>query len=135
MQAHLEHPLGEETAIPASNGGGIQQLFRRGMIVARADGRTFVVYGAIYDHYVSTGATSGPLGQPTSDEEEAPYGGRVNRFDRCDVYWRADTGPREARESDRARIAAGGDPFARTLASRGAALLKRLSRVVRPGGK
>src|SRR5580658_2575696 len=68
-QAHLCDPLGPETGVREERGAGAVQLFQRGMIVARATGEAFVVYGAIYDHYIGMGGVKSALGPPTSDEE------------------------------------------------------------------
>jgi uncharacterized protein with LGFP repeats len=132
-QAHLEHPLGGQTPVPEGHGGGAVQLFRRGMIVERADGRTFAVYGAIYDHYVKIGGTASAMGQPTSDEQDAPGNGRVSHFQNGDIYWRADLGALEVRGAARDRYATGGDPFARSWLDRGvAAIRRRIARVLFP---
>jgi hypothetical protein len=125
VQAHLEEPLGEQAVIP---GGGAVQRFKRGMLVERADGRTFVVYGAIHDHYVALGGTESAIGLPVSDEEPAQRGARVNRFERGDIYWRLDFGPRVVEGRDRARCAAGADPFARSWIARAGSLGKRVLR-------
>lgn len=129
VQAHLEHPLGEQAAVPEGHGGGAFQLFKRGMIVERADGRAFVVYGAIYDHYLAMGGTQSPIGQPTSEEESDPRGGRVAHFDGGDIYWREEFGARDVRGARRAEYATRSDPFKRSLVaralSRGKALLLR----------
>ena len=109
VQAHLEHPLGDQTDVAPGDGGGRAQLFRRGMIIERADGRTFVVYGAIYDRYIALGGTASAMGLPISDEEGSRHGGRVARFERGDIYWRRDFGPREVRGAERDRYAAGAD--------------------------
>jgi uncharacterized protein with LGFP repeats len=117
-KAHLEHPLGEQAPIPASRGGGAVQFFVRGMIVERVDGRTFVIYGAIYDHYVKIGGAASAIGLPTSDEEGAPRGGRVSHFERGDIYWRADVGARDVRGIHRAAHAKRDDPCALSLIDR-----------------
>ncbi len=131
VQSHLEHPLGPQTVVPAHHGGGVAQLFRRGMIVERADGRAFVVYGAIYDYYIGRGGTGSALGQPISDEEESARGGRVVHFQRGDVYWRSDFGPREVRGDGQVRAAARVNPFKRSLVDRAVSLSRRaLARVV-----
>jgi uncharacterized protein with LGFP repeats len=129
VQAHLGPPLGPETAVLAREGGGTQQLFRRGLIVARADGRAYVVYGAIYDRYLELGGTASALGPPISDEEGAA-GGRVGHFQNGDIYWREDFGHRVVQGLHRRRYAGGGDPFRRTWVDRGAALYRSLRRAV-----
>jgi hypothetical protein len=126
VQAHLEYPLGPESVVPAHHGGGTEQLFRRGMIVERADGRAFVVYGAIYDYYIGRGGTCSAIGQPISDEEESAHGGRVVHFQRGDIYWRSDFGPREVRGDGQVRAAARANPFERTLIDRAGLLARRM---------
>jgi hypothetical protein len=106
-------------------------LFQRGMIVERADGRTFVVYGQIYDYYLTLGGAGSSLGLPISDEEDAEYGGRVARFQRGDIYWREDFGAREVRGATRDRCDAGADPFTRPLVERAVNVVKRSVRRVR----
>jgi uncharacterized protein with LGFP repeats len=137
-QAHLEHPLGPQVAVAAEHGGGAMQLFRRGLIVAGEDGLAFVVYGAIYDHYLAIGGPAGELGPPTSDEENAGRGGRVSHFRSGDVYWRSDVGVREVYGGRRRRFAARGYPFTITWTERAAAAYRRVRRLVfrparRPG--
>jgi uncharacterized protein with LGFP repeats len=130
VQAHLELPLGEQAAVPVRHGGGAMQLFRRGVIVERAHGATFVVYGAIYDRYVALGGPASPLGQPTSDEEPWAFGGRVAHFEHGDIYWREDAGPREALGARRQRYRAGADPFARSWPSRIMGALRTVRRAL-----
>jgi choline dehydrogenase-like flavoprotein len=127
-QTHLGHPLDEATPIAADAGGGVFQLFHRGIIVERSDGRTFVVYGAICDAYLSAGGVTSPMGQPTSDEEDAGHGGRVSHFQYGDIYWRADTGPRVLDSRGKADRPARTNPFARSWRDRGRALLRRIRR-------
>jgi hypothetical protein len=124
VQAHLGHPLGDQTAVPAKQGGGAQQLFQRGMIVERQDGRAFVVYGAIYDRYLEIGGTGSALGQPTSDEEGAARGGRVAHFQKGDIYWHEDFGARDVRGVRRAYYAARGYPFTRSWVRRAASFCR-----------
>jgi hypothetical protein len=74
--------------------------FERGMIVKRVlDGQeqVFTVGGAIYTYYQSLGDLNSELGTPISDEEDAPNGGRRQRFRTGfgfdgDVYWHPNTG-------------------------------------------
>ncbi len=131
VQAHLGPPLGEAQAILSAHGGGASQLFTRGMIVARANGQAFVVYGAIYDYYLGIGGPANSIGQPTSDEESAARGGRVAHFENGDIYWHEDFGPRDVRGFRRKHYAARGYPFTRSLfrraASRCASTLRRLA--------
>jgi hypothetical protein len=125
VQSHLELPLGEQVALPTSKGGGALQLFRRGMIVERSDGNTFVVYGAIYDRYLSIGGPAGPLGHPTSDEEASAFGGRVSHFRHGDIHWREDAGARVVRHRRFAGAATQVDPFAPSFLRAGRRWLAR----------
>jgi hypothetical protein len=50
------------------------------------------VYGAIGDKYAALGGNQGPLGAPTSDEMDAPYGGRFNSFQYGYIYWHPEIG-------------------------------------------
>jgi uncharacterized protein with LGFP repeats len=127
-QAHLGPPRGAEVPLPGTPAAGAVQFFERGMIVARPDGRAFAVYGAIFDHYVAIGGISSAIGLPTSDEEEAPRGARVGRFQAGDVYWRADAGARTVVGDARRRCEQGGDPFARSWVRRAGTWLKSLGR-------
>jgi uncharacterized protein with LGFP repeats len=130
VQAHLEFPLGDQTPVSERHGGGSMQLFRRGMIVERADGRAFVVYGVIYDYYLKMGGPGSYLGQPTSDEEAAPFNGRVSRFQNGDIYWRLDVGVREVTRRSRDRQGVGWDPFARSWSAEALVLFRRVRRFV-----
>jgi hypothetical protein len=131
VQAHLESPLGEPTLVRKRYGGGAMLLFRRGMIVERTDGRTFVVYGEIYDYYLALGGPGSSLGLPISYEEDAEHGGRVARFQRGDIYWREDFGAREVCGATRDRCDAGADPYTRPLVERAVNVVKRSVRRVR----
>jgi hypothetical protein len=52
----------------------------------------YSVYGAIAVKYASLGGQGGILGEPFSDEADAPYGGRFNRFRNGSIYWHPETG-------------------------------------------
>jgi uncharacterized protein with LGFP repeats len=52
----------------------------------------FAVYGAIGEKYNRLGGAGGALGAPTSDEADAPYGGRFNNFQHGFIYWHPSTG-------------------------------------------
>jgi hypothetical protein len=47
----------------------------------------FAVFGAIGDKYAKLGGEHGPLGPPTSDEANAPFGGRINNCTAGSIYW------------------------------------------------
>ncbi|GEM30910.1 esterase [Nocardia neocaledoniensis] len=52
----------------------------------------FEVNGAIGDHYNEAGGASSPLGQPTSDELDAPNGGKYQEFTGGVIYFKLPTG-------------------------------------------
>jgi hypothetical protein len=61
--------------------------FERGMIIAPAAGEARLIYGFIYDLYLGTRDL---LGLPLAEEADAAGGGRLQRFERGDIYWRDD---------------------------------------------
>jgi len=77
--------------------GGTAALFEHGMIVIRANGAAWAVYGLIYVHYSSLGSiaedTPNPpvAGLPTSDEQVVPNG-RCSHFEVSDIYWQSQSG-------------------------------------------
>ncbi|PWB93673.1 hypothetical protein [Methylosinus sporium] len=52
----------------------------------------FAVYGAIGDKWRALGGERGTLGDARSDEADARYGGRFNRFAFGFIYWHPETG-------------------------------------------
>jgi hypothetical protein len=52
----------------------------------------FQVYGKIGEKYIALGGPGSPLGQLTSDEANAPYGGRFNSFQNGFIYWHPEIG-------------------------------------------
>jgi hypothetical protein len=52
----------------------------------------YSVYGAIGDKYTALGREGGALGSAMSDESDAPYGGRFNKFQNGFIYWHRDIG-------------------------------------------
>ncbi len=52
----------------------------------------FAVHGAIADKWNALGGAQGPLGAPTSDEADAPGGGRFNAFQNGFIYWKKEHG-------------------------------------------
>ena len=52
----------------------------------------FQVYGKIGEKYAALRGPAGPLGQPTSDEANAPHGGRFNSFQNGFIYWHPQIG-------------------------------------------
>jgi hypothetical protein len=110
VQSYLGDPLADQTPIPANQGGGTVQYFQRGMIVAKTNGQSFVVYGMIYGRYRDLGDLGGVLGQPTSDEEDAAAGGRVSHFQNGDIFWHPNYGAHEVRGLIHQRYLAVGGP-------------------------
>ncbi len=97
VQEYLGYPT--DDSFPTAE-GGYAAYFERGTIIARWNGRPYVVYEAIYGHYRELGDVRGALhlpavGLPESDEEVAPGGGRRSQFERGDIYWHPATGARE----------------------------------------
>jgi uncharacterized protein with LGFP repeats len=95
IRDYLGYPTGD--TFPTFEPGGQAAIFAHGIIVVRASGTAFVVYGSIYAHYASfgnliEGASRTPVvGLPVSDEEAVPDG-RRSRFDDGDIYWKSATG-------------------------------------------
>lgn len=52
----------------------------------------FTLKGAILEKFSDTGGSSGVLGQPISDEQVGPNGGRYTKFQSGVVYWTPRTG-------------------------------------------
>jgi hypothetical protein len=110
VQSYLGYSTGGQSAISATQGGGTVQYFQRGMIVARADGTVWVVYGAIYVRYQDLNGLGSVLGQPIQDEAPAAGGGRVSHFEKGDIYWDSDHGAHEIHGAIRDRYNALGGP-------------------------
>jgi hypothetical protein len=110
---YLGYPTGDTIATVEANGQ--LTIFERGMIVVRASGAAWVVYGAIYGHYsglgsITSGSTKLPIiGLPNSDEQPVPNG-RCSHFDGGDIYWKAGTGAFEVHGAIRDRWNALGGP-------------------------
>lgn len=62
------------------------------LLVASGAAHAFAVYGAIGDKYNALGGPGGVMGQPLSDEADAPYGGRFNNFQNGAIYWHPSIG-------------------------------------------
>lgn len=61
-------------------------------LLATAAAFAYQVYGRIGEKYATLGGPNGVLGQPTSDEADAPFGGRFNTFERGYIYWHPQIG-------------------------------------------
>lgn len=106
IQTFLDLPVKYSTKV----GDAAFGWFERGMIVARPTG-SFVVYGAIYAHYMKLGGPTGWVGLPLSSILRAPGmpangqngSGTLWRFQNCDIYWSKPTGAAEVHGLIRAR--------------------------------
>jgi LGFP repeat len=113
VRDYLGYPTADTFA--TAEAGGQAATFEHGMIVVRASGAAWVVYGAIYGHYyglgsIMSGTTDLPIvGLPSSDEQAA-FSGRCSHFDGGDIYWKSDTGAWEIHGAIRDRWNAMGGP-------------------------
>jgi LGFP repeat len=57
------------------------------LLIGTTSAFAFQVYGKIGEKYATLRGIGSPLGQPTSDEANAPYGGRFNSFQHGFIYW------------------------------------------------
>jgi uncharacterized protein with LGFP repeats len=60
--------------VAASGGGGEQMSFEGGTVHVPADGRAFVLHGAVETAFAAAGGVSGELGAPVSDVGRTPDG-------------------------------------------------------------
>ncbi|WP_448641006.1 N-acetylmuramoyl-L-alanine amidase [Geodermatophilus sp. URMC 63] len=68
--------------------GGVVQTFQSGSVYWSAGTGAHLVRGGIGAAWRTAGGLLGPLGYPTSGEEDTPgYAGRVQRFQGGSVYW------------------------------------------------
>jgi hypothetical protein len=110
VQTYLGYSMGGEQEIAADQGGGRVQYFRRGMIVARTNGTTAVVYGPVYVRYRALGGLGSSMGQPVSDEANAVNGGASAAFEHGFIYWHKDVGAHEVHGAISDRYTALGGP-------------------------
>src|SRR6185295_11918539 len=87
----LGEPLTDETSTP--DGVGRYNHFQGGSIYWTPATGAHEVHGAIRDKWESMGWERSWLGYPVTDEIDFPEGGRVNSFERGQIYWWPDTGP------------------------------------------
>ena len=81
-----------------SDGVGRYRQYRDATIYWSPDTGAHELHGAIRDKWINSGAESGELGYPLSDESQAPDGvSRISRFQRGSIYWNARTGARVER--------------------------------------
>jgi uncharacterized protein with LGFP repeats len=96
----------------STSDGGVATHFERGMLVARADGRAFVVHGPVYERYRFLGVLHGPsyLGLPESDVQTAVITGAHSTFEHGDICWYPASGAWDVRGRIRDRYIALGGP-------------------------
>jgi uncharacterized protein with LGFP repeats len=79
----LGAPTGNEQKNPD---GGVYQQFDGGVIVHKT--QSYVVWGKIRDKWNELGGSQGKLGYPTSDEVDAPDGGKKSTFEHGTITWK-----------------------------------------------
>ena len=84
-RSFLGYPLTDETGTP--DGVGRYNHFQGGSIYWTAAIGAHEVHGAIRDKWASMGWERGFLGYPTSDEMDAPGGGRISQFQQGTIHW------------------------------------------------
>ncbi len=88
----LGYPLSD--TICGLRDGGCYQWFERGTMYSSSSTAAQWVYGGIREAWDALALENGPLGYPTSDERDAPGGGRVQTFQGGAIYWGPYTGAR-----------------------------------------
>lgn len=87
----LGRPISDTRRVP--DGRGLVCEFAKGSIYSTPETGPREVHGLIREHWLSKGGPSSYLGYPTSHEQaELADRGRVNTFERGDIYFWADTG-------------------------------------------
>ncbi|MGR7023809.1 N-acetylmuramoyl-L-alanine amidase [Geodermatophilus sp. URMC 62] len=90
------YPTSAEAA--AGDGRGQVQRFQSGSIYWTATTGAHIVRGAVGAIWLASGGPGGPLGYPAGGERDTADGrGRVQSFERGEVYWSATTGARIVR--------------------------------------
>jgi uncharacterized protein with LGFP repeats len=84
-RSFLGYPVTDET--PTPDGVGRFNHFQGGSIYWTPGTGAHEVHGAIRDKWASMGWERSFLGYPTSDEQDAPGGGRVSHFERGSIGW------------------------------------------------
>ncbi|NLE80015.1 MAG: hypothetical protein GX610_10620, partial [Rhodococcus sp.] len=88
----LGYPTTDEIVNP--DGIGRRQEFQGAAIYWKLN-EAYAIGGAIRDKWNQTGATTGPLGYPTTDEiGVVKYNGRYNNFENGTITWSGQTGAR-----------------------------------------
>ncbi|MBY6683994.1 hypothetical protein HQ305_06765 [Rhodococcus sp. BP-149] len=88
----LGYPTTDEIVNP--DGVGRRQEFQGAAVYWRLN-EAYAIGGAIRDKWNTTGAESGPLGYPSTDEiGVTKYSGRYNNFGNGTITWSGPTGPR-----------------------------------------
>lgn len=83
--------LGAATSGEYDVAGGRAQSFQRGEVYWSPSTGAHAVWGAILARYKALGGSAGPLGMPTSSEQDTP-GGRRTRFTNGQIVWSPSTG-------------------------------------------
>jgi uncharacterized protein with LGFP repeats len=84
----LGQPISDE--LDAANGGKYQE-FEGGVIYFNLATGTYTVWGAIREAWEAQGGAGGPLGYPTSDEQDVD-GGKLSNFEHGTITWNAADG-------------------------------------------
>ena len=87
--------IGRGRSVLNKVGNGFFISYTTGRIYYNPTIGAFWVFGAIGDKYNQLGGPTGPLGWPTSDEQDFSEGGRVSTFEHKAIYWWPETGPIE----------------------------------------
>jgi hypothetical protein len=92
----LGRPIGDTKSVP--DGTGMFNEFQNGTMYASETTGAHEVHGLIRQHWLERGGPQSDLGYPTSNELiERADNGKVNTFERGDVYFWPDTGIVEVR--------------------------------------
>jgi hypothetical protein len=88
--------IGLPVAAAVAIGGGTQQVFQAAQMYLKSGAaKAFEVNGAILARFLSSGGTAA-WGFPVSNEQNVMSGpaaiGRISEFERCSIYWSADSG-------------------------------------------
>ena len=85
-------PLGQPTSDELDGpNGGKYQTFDGGVIVFNLATGTYTVWGAIREAWEAQGGPGGPLGYPTSDEQDVD-GGKQSNFEHGSISWNPESG-------------------------------------------
>ena len=85
-RSFLGYPLTDEIINPDQRGR--RQHFQGALIYWTTSTGAHVIGGDIFEQWGKLGWEQSNLGYPTSDEEDAPGGGRISYFERGSIRWR-----------------------------------------------